>query len=141
MTIATESSGVPDFDTLPRLRADKWLWFARIVKTRSLAASLIRGGRVRLDGERISSPSRALAEGDVLTVTLDRQIKVLKVLAMAERRGPYEEARHMYEDLSPPVPKRDPATRPLPQAVRDEGTGRPSKKQRRELNRLRNTDD
>ncbi|MEN0040543.1 MAG: RNA-binding S4 domain-containing protein [Pseudomonadota bacterium] len=131
---------MPDFDTLPRLRADKWLWFARIVKTRSLASSLIRGGRVRVNGERISSPSRALAADDVLTVTLDRQIKVLKVIAMPERRGPYEEARHMYEDLSPAVPKKDPATRPLPQAVREEGSGRPTKKQRRELNRLRDTD-
>lgn len=93
-----------------------------------------------MNGERVASPSRAVAADDVLTVTLDREIKVLKVIAMPERRGPYEEARHMYEDLSPPVPKRDPATRPLPQAVRNEGAGRPSKKERRELNRLRDSD-
>ncbi|EFL87967.1 RNA-binding S4 domain-containing protein [Ahrensia sp. R2A130] len=131
---------MPDFETLPRLRVDKWLWFCRVVKTRSLASSLIRGGGVRLNGERVASPSRAVVADDVLTVTLDRQIKVLKVLDMPERRGPYEEARHMYEDLSPVIPKRDPATRPLPQAVREEGAGRPSKKERRELNRLRDTD-
>jgi ribosome-associated heat shock protein Hsp15 len=120
-----------------KLRVDKWLWYARVVKTRTLAANTVKAGKVRVNHDKISSPSRNLAPGDVLTVTLERQIKVLKILALGSGRGPASEAQQLYEDLSPEPTKTDRFTRPLKQAVREEGAGRPTKKQRRELSRFR----
>ncbi len=124
-------------DAVSRLRVDKWLWYARVVKSRTLAASKVKSGKVRVNAERISSPSRAVGPGDVLTVTLDRQIKVLKIVECGTRRGPAPEAQKLYEDLSPPVPKADSTLRPAKQAAREEGAGRPTKKERRELSRFR----
>ena len=124
-------------DATVRLRADKWLWFARIIKTRTLAASLIKSGKVRINAERFSSPSRAVGPGDVLTVTLPRQIKVLKIIECGARRGPAPEAQRLYEDLSPPVPKSDTIAPSIKPAEREEGAGRPTKKERRELSRFR----
>ena len=83
-----------------RQRLDKYLWFARMARTRAAAADLVTGGHVRLNGRKIDQPSRAVAIGDVLTVSLSRDVRVLRVAAFAERRGPYEEARKLYEDLS-----------------------------------------
>ncbi|MDD9911371.1 MAG: RNA-binding S4 domain-containing protein [Ahrensia sp.] len=123
-----------------KIRVDKWLWYARVVKSRSLAQGLIKTGKVRVNAARISAPSRQIEPGDVITVTLDRQIKILKMIAPGDRRGPASEARTLYEDLSPPpAPKQETAVRPSPQAVRDEGSGRPTKKQRRDLDRLRSS--
>ena len=120
-----------------KLRVDKWLWYARIFKTRTLAASSVKSGKVRVNQEKISSPSRGLAAGDVLTVTLARQIKILKVVELGTRRGPASEAQALYEDMSPPPVKREPSQKPAKQAVRDEGAGRPTKKERREISRFR----
>jgi len=102
-----------------------------------LAATLVKSGKVRVNSERIGSPSRAVTFDDVLTVTLQRQIKVLKVVELGSRRGPAPEAQLLYEDLSPKPVRTDPLSRPAKQAVREEGTGRPTKKQRRELSRFR----
>ena len=85
-----------------RQRLDKWLWFARVVKTRALAAKLVTAGHVRLNGVRAPGPDKPVRPGDVLTIALERQVRVLKVVAPGDRRGPYEEARHLYEDLSAP---------------------------------------
>ncbi len=120
-----------------KIRVDKWLWYTRTVKSRSLAQTLIKSGKVRVNTTRISSPSRTIEAGDVLTITLPRQVKVLKMVAAGERRGPAPEARLLYEDLTPPPVKKEPQAKPLPQAVREEGAGRPTKKERRELDRLR----
>lgn len=119
-----------------RQRIDKWLFFARVVKSRSLAAKLVQAGRVRINGDKTDQGSYPVKAGDVLTISLDRRISVLRVLAPGERRGPYEEARTLYEDISP---QPAPADRLLPDAlmpVRDAGSGRPTKKQRRDLDRL-----
>ena len=83
-----------------RQRLDKWLWFARVVKSRSLAARLVGDGHVRVNGARIVVPARAVGVGDVLTIALERQVRVLKVLEPGERRGPFAEAQHLYEDLN-----------------------------------------
>lgn len=90
-------------------RLDKYLWFARMARTRAAAASLVTGRHVRLNGRKIDQPSRAVVIGDVLTISLSRDVRVLRVLAFAERRGPYEEARCLYEDLSekPATPEND----------------------------------
>ncbi len=87
-----------------RQRLDKWLWFARIVKTRSLAAKLVTEGRIRLNAVRIETPAKSVGPGDVLTIALEREVKVLRILGSAERRGPYSEARLLYEDLVTPPP-------------------------------------
>ena len=120
-----------------KIRVDKWLWYTRTVKSRSLAQTLIKSGKVRVNTTRISSPSRTMEPGDVLTVTLERQVKVLKMVMAGERRGPATEARLLYEDLTPPPVKTEPVTKPAKQAVREEGAGRPTKKERRELDRFR----
>lgn len=128
---------MPDYAQQAKLRVDKWLWFARVTKTRSLAATITKNGQVRVNGERMTKPHGTVTLDDVLTITLERQIKVLRIVDIGTRRGPAPEAQALYEDLSPPPVKRDPAVRPMRQAVREEGAGRPTKKQRRELDRLR----
>ena len=86
-----------------RQRLDKWLWFARVVKTRALAAKLVTAGHVRLNGARAAGPDKPVRPGDVLTIALERQVRVLRVVAPGERRGPYQEARLLYEDLTAPA--------------------------------------
>jgi ribosome-associated heat shock protein Hsp15 len=85
---------------LDRQRLDKWLWHARVVRTRSSAAALIAAGHVRLNGERTRTPGRAVRPGDVVTVALDRAVRVLKVAAFAERRGSPAAARALFVDLT-----------------------------------------
>ncbi len=79
-----------------RQRLDKWLWFARIVKTRALAADTIGAGYVRVDGRKIGQPSYPVGPGHVLTVALPSRVLVLEILGCAERRGPFAEARLLY---------------------------------------------
>jgi ribosomal 50S subunit-recycling heat shock protein len=82
-------------------RIDKWLWFARIIKSRTLAAQLVVEGKVRVNRVKATKPSQSVRVGDVLTVTLRGRIDILQVLAPGERRGPPEEARRLYNVLSP----------------------------------------
>ena len=87
-----------------RLRLDKWLWHARIAKSRSLAARLVEAGHVRINGLRADGPAKPVKPGDVLTIALERTVRVLEIVALGERRGPASEARTLYEDLSPEPP-------------------------------------
>jgi len=122
---------------LDRQRIDKWLWHARVVRTRSAAAALVDGGLVRVNNERVTQPSRPVRPGDVITVALDRSVRILKVTGYAERRGSATVARGLFEDLTPlPEPK---AKEP-PSGARDDGTGRPTKRERRDTDRLRGRD-
>jgi ribosome-associated heat shock protein Hsp15 len=82
-------------------RLDKWLWAARFFKSRTGAAALCAAGRIRLSGRVISKAHVTVRVGDVLTFPLGRHIRVVKVLALAARRGPATEARTLYEDLNP----------------------------------------
>jgi len=84
-------------------RLDKWLWFARIVKTRSLASKLILDGHVRVNAQRAETPSKSVAPGDVLTIALENRIAVLRIVAIGARRGPFSEGRLLFEDLAAPV--------------------------------------
>ncbi|SFD44992.1 RNA-binding S4 domain-containing protein [Roseivivax sediminis] len=115
-----------------KLRVDKWLWHARFFKTRSLAAKVVSGGAVRLNGARIAKASVAVAVGDVLTFPQARDVRVVRVLALGERRGPAPEARALYDDLSPPEPRDPDPSKPKP-----EPGGRPTKKARRQLDQTR----
>jgi ribosome-associated heat shock protein Hsp15 len=120
-----------------RQRIDKWLWHARIVRTRGAAATLAASGHVRLNGVRIEAPAKAVKAGDVVTVALDARVRVLKVTSFAERRGAAEAGRALYEDLAP-APAEASAREPVPPlvAARDRGTGRPTKQQRRAIARF-----
>jgi ribosome-associated heat shock protein Hsp15 len=82
-----------------RQRLDKWLWHARLVKARTSAAALVESGHVRINGVRETSPGHAVKAGDVVTVALDRAVRVLKITGFAERRGDAASARVLYVDL------------------------------------------
>lgn len=86
-----------------RQRIDKWLWHARMARTRTLAARLVRDGHVRIDTQRVTDPARKVRAGDVLTVALAHATLVISVIAFADRRGPATEARRLYELLSAPA--------------------------------------
>ena len=120
-----------------RQRLDKWLSFARVVKSRSLGAKLAVSGRVRINRDKATQASDAVKPGDVLTVTLDRRIIIYRVLDPGVRRGPAEEARKLYEDISPPPTPKDPTLPDAIPALREAGSGRPTKKERRETDKLR----
>jgi len=120
-------------------RVDRWLWFTRLIKSRTQAAELVSAGKVRLNGERIAKPSRTIKPDDVLTFALAGHIRMLKVLAPGTRRGPVPEARQLYEDLAPPAP-RTPSDLAAP-AERDRGSGRPTKKERRDRDSFHNFHD
>ena len=94
---------------MDRQRIDKWLWHARVVRTRSAAAALVGGGLVRLNSERVEQPSRPVRPGDVVTIALDRNVRILKVTGYAERRGSADIARGLFEDLTPPPAPQPPA--------------------------------
>ena len=116
-----------------RQRVDRFLWHARLVRTRTLAAKLAATGHVRVNGKRIDAPGRGLKIGDVLTVAISRDVRILKVVAFAERRGGSEVASRLYEDLSPPATKPVRVVSPAPRLA---GSGRPTKRERRALDRL-----
>ncbi|MGU3538928.1 RNA-binding S4 domain-containing protein [Methylobacterium sp. A54F] len=86
--------------TAERQRLDKWLWFARFAKTRTLAARLVTEGRVRINGRRAEAPAKGLAVGDVVTVAAAHVTAVLRVVDLGTRRGPAPEARRLYAELS-----------------------------------------
>ena len=83
-----------------RQRLDKWLWFARFAKTRTLAAKLVASGFVRINGQRTASAAKALAVGDVVTIALGRATVVVRVEGLGQRRVPAQEARQLYAELS-----------------------------------------
>lgn len=84
-----------------RQRIDKWLWHARVVRTRSAAAGLASAGYVRVNGSRIGAAGAAVRIGDVITIALDRNVRVLKVAGFAARRGSSDTARALYIELTP----------------------------------------
>lgn len=119
-----------------RQRLDKWLFFTRLQKSRSIAQKAIESGDIRVNDTRITQPSHALKAGDVVVLSLDRRDMIVRVLLPGDRRGPYEEARLLYEDLTPAVvPGEKPSA--YEQATRERGSGRPTKRERREVDKLR----
>jgi ribosome-associated heat shock protein Hsp15 len=83
-----------------RQRLDKWLWFARIVKTRRQAVDLIVRGHVRVESRRVETPAKLVGPGEVLTIALERQVRVLRIVGLAERRGGASEAQTLFVDLA-----------------------------------------
>ena len=121
------------------LRLDKWLWYARFFKTRSAATKAIQGGRFRLDGTIMAKPHRQAVCGQVLTFVQGSQVRVVRILAVGSRRGPAREAALHYEDLAPPVVPKADDNRPrlLVFEDREKGDGRPTKRLRRQTDRLK----
>jgi ribosome-associated heat shock protein Hsp15 len=116
---------------LDRQRIDKWLWHARVVRTRTAAAGLADGGMVRINGSRVDAASRPVRVGDVITIAFDR-VRILRVAGFAERRGSASDAAMLFEDMSP-----------APAALVEENTPaamvtrRPTKQERRDILRLK----
>ncbi|MFK7745954.1 MAG: RNA-binding S4 domain-containing protein [Roseobacter sp.] len=122
-----------------KLRLDKWLWHGRFFKTRSLAASVVTGGGVRVNGTRTAKRSHLVSTGDVLTFSQGDAVRVIQIEALGTRRGPAPEAQELYTDLSPPEPR---SREIAPKNPGFEGKGRPTKKDRRtlDLSRARSLD-
>lgn len=128
----------PLADDTKALRLDKWLWYARFFKTRSLATRLIASGKLRLNGEVMSKPHRAAVVGQVLTFVQQNDVRVIEIVALGQRRGPASEAVTLYNDLSPPVVTAktvDKTGRDFENRTR--GSGRPTKRLRRETDQLK----
>lgn len=92
-----------NFDS-PKLRLDKYLWQARFFKGRDLAAEVVTSGHLRLNGQRCLKPGHAVGPGDVLTFPQGNRIRVIRILALGERRGPAPEAQALYADLDAQLP-------------------------------------
>lgn len=114
---------------MARIRLDKWLWYARFFKTRSLAAKMVSEGRVRVNGERVTKTSHAVVAGDVLTFPQGRDVRVVEIAAIGTRRGPAPEAATLFVDLTPERPPPEPRV-----------GKRPTKRDRRILDALRDPD-
>ena len=116
------------------VRVDKWLWAARVFKTRSLATDACDGGKVDVNDQAVK-PAKNLKPGDVVKISLAQgRRRILKVVVLDDRRGSATVARALYEDLTPPEL---PRTRLAPPPFRPPGAGRPTKRERREIDRLR----
>ena len=113
-------------DKRDTIRLDKWLWQARFFKSRSIAATVVSTGKVRINGDLAAKPARAVGAGDVLTFHQQTDVRVVKILACGTRRGPAPEAQALYDDMSPPKVH-------VPKNPRFEGKGRPTKKDRRDM--------
>ena len=121
------------------LRLDKWLWYARFCKSRTLATRLCASGRLRVNGAIVKKAHTVLKPGDVLTFAKGPHIRVIRVAALGTRRGPATEARTLYDDLAPPAAAAEPGARAAADKVAERvpGSGRPTKLERRAIDRLR----
>ncbi|MFI0516153.1 ribosome-associated heat shock protein Hsp15 [Streptomyces canus] len=127
---AAEAAGVQSGESV---RTDSWIWSVRLVKTRSAGATACRGGHVQVNGERVK-PAHALRVGDEVRVRQEGRERVVIVKRLIRKRVGAPVAVQCYVDNSPPPP---PRAAVAPAGVRDRGAGRPTKRDRRELERLR----
>ena len=118
-------------------RLDKWLWYARFFKSRSLATKFCASGKLRLNEKVVRKAHYGLRVGDVLTFPRGPHIRVVRVVGLGTRRGPAPEAQALYDDLDPPQARKKDGPRPVQQAGREPGSGRPTKRERRETDRLK----
>lgn len=119
-------------------RIDQWLFFTRLIKSRSLAGRLVTSGKIRVNKEKISKPALSVQEGDVITAVINHRLLVVRVEALGTRRGPASEAQTLYSDLTPKPKSRDKGS--LYTGIspsRPKGMGRPTKKDRRQLDSLK----
>ncbi len=129
-------------DAFRKERLDRFLFFSRAVKSRTLAQKIIESGAIRINSEKTEKSDYKVGAGDVLTMSLHGRILVWRILDPGTRRGPASEAQGLYEDMSPPMPpkaERSPYEAAI--AERLPGAGRPTKKERRETDRLLDRND
>lgn len=119
-------------------RLDKWLWFARVAKSRTFAATAIEEGKIKVNRVRAEKASQTVKVGDVITSTLQKTVRVLRVAALGSRRGPAPEAQLLYEDLTPPREPVGAEAAPQAWGQRAAGAGRPTKRDRRRIDGLKN---
>jgi ribosome-associated heat shock protein Hsp15 len=117
-------------------RLDKWLWYARIAKSRTLAATAVTDGKFKVNRVTADKASQTVKVGDVITSRLRRDIRVLRVAALGARRGPAEEAQKLYEDLTPPPPPKAEVAASA-WGERAPGQGRPTKRERRQIDEFK----
>jgi ribosome-associated heat shock protein Hsp15 len=127
---------MPEPDSGATLRIDKWLWAARAFKTRSIAAQACTGGAVTVN-DTGAKPHKPVRVGDIVVFRSGLTDRRWKVLAIAERRGPASVAQTLYEDLTPPPPPRPAATMIDGWRYAQPDSGRPNKRERRQLERLK----
>ncbi|MDF1749472.1 MAG: RNA-binding S4 domain-containing protein [Alphaproteobacteria bacterium] len=137
---ASDTSPKENPGSVQKGRLDKWLWHARFFKTRTRAAEVIAGGHVRVNRQPVRKTSHSVGAGDVLTFLQEKDVRVIEIQAIADRRGPASEAQTLYKDLAPPQPHSK-TDDPAPVALRGDGAGRPTKKERRDTDRLRGQGD
>ncbi|MFI6928985.1 RNA-binding S4 domain-containing protein [Streptomyces sp. NPDC050287] len=127
---AAEAAGPKGGETV---RLDSWIWAVRLVKTRSMGATACRGGHVRVNGERVK-PAYSVRVGDEVRLRQENWERIVVVKRLIRKRVGAPVAVQCYVDNSPPPPPREAVA---PAGIRDRGTGRPTKRDRRELERLR----
>ncbi|MEC5290371.1 RNA-binding S4 domain-containing protein [Aurantimonas sp. C2-6-R+9] len=118
-------------------RIDKWLFFARVVKSRSLAQKLVQSGGVRINRDKTTNAARLVRADDTLTVSIHDTVRILKIRDCGTRRGPASEAAELYEDLSPPEETTRRKDAELPKGGYMPPKRPPNKKERRAHERLR----
>lgn len=116
-------------------RIDKWLWYSRLIKTRSQASRLIAAGKVRINRNRVQKPAASLRVGDVITAVINGRVRVARIMDLGRRRGPAAEALLLYEDLTPKQEIVSQAKNGISVRApsREKGMGRPTKRERRKL--------
>ncbi|WP_455198648.1 RNA-binding S4 domain-containing protein [Kaarinaea lacus] len=122
---------------MEKIRLDKWLWAARFFKTRSLAVTAIKGGKVSINGQH-AKPGKDVCIGDSLTVRQGHELRTVVVQGLSPRRGPAQEAQLLYDETAESMERRqkEKTLRQLSQAQRPRGEGRPTKRQRRQIHRF-----
>ncbi len=119
------------------LRLDKWLWYARFMKSRSLATKFCQSSKVRVNGDLVSKAHHMVRPDDVLTFPKGTDVRVIKIVELGKRRGPASEAQALYEDLAPPVHVKKEDREPIASTgKREMGAGRPTKNERRAIDKL-----
>ena len=123
-------------DTAEKLRIDKWLWAARFFKTRALAADAVESGKVLLDDARVK-PAKAMAIGDRLDIRIGQYRYEIEVLGLSDRRGPAPEAQRLYRESEESRQRRETIAAQNKMLPQPHFKGRPTKRDRREIERLR----
>lgn len=130
--MSSKSAPPPD-----KIRIDKWLWQARFFKTRGRAGEIAANGGLRINSDRCAKAAQQVRPGDVLTFPQGRIVRVIRIEAIGTRRGPAAEAQTLYTDLDPPIPRETADEPPASlSATREPGSGRPTKRERREIDAL-----
>jgi len=122
---------------LEKIRLDRWLWSARFFKTRSLAITAIKGGKVSVNDQH-AKPAREITIGDTLTIRQGHDLKTVLVRALSSQRGPATIAQQLYEETGESIERRnrEKQLRSFAGSHRDRGSGRPTKRQRRQIHRF-----